>query len=65
MTNEVIRLRRPVMRGAIDAGCAGWTPIIRTPAEPAPAVVPSVNEPATPDSRDEVKQLPTIDSPRR
>jgi hypothetical protein len=65
MTNEVVRLRRPVMRGAIEAGCPGWRPITRPVAQPAPAVVPSVNQPATPDSTDQVAPLPTIDPQRR
>ena len=69
MTAEVIKLRPPVLRRATEAGCAGWTPIIRptaeTPVEPAPVMVRSADEPATPESVDEVNPLPATDPLRR
>jgi hypothetical protein len=65
MTNEEIRLRRPVLRRATETGCAGWTPITRTPAEPPPASGRSAENSATGESADEVEPLPTIDPSRR
>lgn len=65
MTNEEIRLRRPVLRRATEAGCVGWMPITRMPAEPPPASGRSAENSATGESADEVDPLPTIDFQRR
>lgn len=53
MSNDESRLRRPVMRRATEAGCAGWTPITRLPAEPAPASGRPADESAASASTDE------------
>lgn len=65
MTNDETRLRGPMMRRATEAGCPGWTPIVRLAAEPAPAIVPFADEAVAPASVDDVSPLPAIDSPHR
>lgn len=65
MTNDEIRQCQPVMRRATEAGCPGWTPIVRPAAEPAPAIGPSADEAVAPASVDDASPPPVIDSPRR
>lgn len=48
MNDEQTPRRPPVMRGAMEAGCACWTPIRPATPDAPPAPVPAAGAPLTP-----------------
>lgn len=65
MTNDESRLRRPVMRRATEAGCAGWTPIARPPAAPAATSEHPADESAASASKGEGEPPAAAELPKR
>ena len=48
MNNEQTPRRKPVMRGAMEGGCASWTPILPTVKDAPSGNAAAASEPLTP-----------------
>jgi hypothetical protein len=59
MNNEPTRRRPPLLRGAMEGGCAAWTPILPTGKAAASGKAAAATEPlAPPDNVSEADRTP-------